>query len=128
MLAAVLFASLLSVPAEVRQPPLLDVPRVQKSLQLAARRRAPKKAPPKSKEPPPPAAAESVPAPSDAPAGAPLGRSNRIEFEGQLIKGQTTKAGEVQILERKDSEIKSMVKRRTSYREEIIKSVFPTVP
>jgi len=128
MLTAVILTSLLSVPAEVRQPLVLDVPQMQKSWQLAARRRAPKKAPPRSKEPPPAAAAESAPAPADAPAAGPIGRSNRIEFEGQLIKGQTTKAGEVQILERKDSEIKSMVKRRTSYREEIIKSVFPTVP
>jgi hypothetical protein len=54
-----------------------------------------------------------------------LRRTTRIEFDAQLIKGQTTKAGEVQILERKDTELKSMVKRRTSFREEIIHTVFP---
>ena len=53
------------------------------------------------------------------------GRATRIEFDAALIKGQTTKAGEVQILERKDTELKSMVKRRTSFREEIIHTVFP---
>jgi hypothetical protein len=53
------------------------------------------------------------------------GGGTRIDFEGMQIKGQTTKAGEVQILERKDTELKSMVKRRTSFREEIIQTVFP---
>ncbi|HUU03929.1 MAG TPA: hypothetical protein VM425_21010 [Myxococcota bacterium] len=70
------------------------------------------------------------PAPDPGAASAPIGggglsRTTRIEFDAQLIKGQTTKAGEVQILERKDSALKSMVTRRTSFREEIIHSVFP---
>ena len=67
---------------------------------------------------------EPAPEPAAEPAAAPAA-STRIEFDAQLIKGQTTKAGEVQILERKDSELKSMVKRRTSFREEIIHTVFP---
>jgi hypothetical protein len=54
-----------------------------------------------------------------------LSGATRIEFDGQQIKGQTTKAGEVQVLERKDTELKSMVKRRTSFRDEIIQTVFP---
>ena len=54
----------------------------------------------------------------------PGGRA-RVDFEAQLIKGQTTKSGEVQILARKDSELKSMVMRRTSFRDEIIETVFP---
>ncbi len=54
----------------------------------------------------------------------PGGRS-RVDFDAMQIRGQTTKSGEVQILERKDTELKSMVKRRTSFREEIIQTVFP---
>ena len=75
-------------------------------------------------EPAPEPAAEPAAAPSAA-SGSTLRRTTRIEFDAHLIKGQTTKAGEVQILERKDTELKSMVKRRTSFREEIIHTVFP---
>jgi hypothetical protein len=96
---------------------------------VARRRRRSKKRRPKPRPRP---AAEPTPAPSPDPgaASAPLGGSGlggttRVEFDAQLIKGQTTKAGEVQILERKDSALKSMVKRRTSFREEIIHTVFP---
>lgn len=97
---------------------------------LARRRRRPRRRRPRRRKPaPPPAApAAATPAPAPSPGGQPLGRvggTTRIEFEGQLIKGQTTKAGEVQVLERRDTELKSMVKRRTSFRQEIIHTVFP---
>ena len=98
---------------------------------LVSAKRRPRRPPPRAAKEPAPspeAAAPPAPAPAEAAVGGPAGRSTRIEFEGQLIKGQTTKAGEVQILERRDSEMKSMVKRRTSFREEIIKSVFPVTP
>ena len=88
------------------------------------RRRRKSKAKPKPK----PVAEESLPdAPSDAGDAVPMGPGGRarVDFEAQLIKGQTTKSGEVQILARKDSELKSMVMRRTSFRDEIIESVFP---
>jgi len=96
------------------------------------RRRARPKPKPKPKPKPVPAdepAAAPEPGPGGGGAGdaiplGPGGRS-RVDFDAMQIKGQTTKAGEVQILERKDSELKSMVKRRTSFREEIILSVFP---
>jgi len=81
------------------------------------------------------------PEPTDSPAAAPEpdpgagtggdaiplgpGGRSRVDFDAMQIKGQSTKAGEVQILERKDTELKSMVKRRTSFRDEIILSVFP---
>ena len=98
---------------------------------LLARRKRP--APVRRKKPKPPPkpapAAEPAPAPEPDPGATaiPLGPGGRtrVDFDAQLIKGQTTKAGEVQILERKDSELKSMVKRRTSFRDEIILSVFP---
>ncbi len=102
------------------------------SATLVAARRRPRRPPPRVKKEEPAAAPESAaPSPAagggDVPIGSPSGRT-RIEFEGLQIKGQTTKAGEVQILERRDSEMKSMVKRRTSFREEIIRSVFPVAP
>ncbi len=93
------------------------------------RRRRKRKAKAKAKpKPKPKAVAEE--APPEAPSGGdavPMGPGGRarVDFEAQLIKGQTTKSGEVQILARKDSELKSMVMRRTSFRDEIIESVFP---
>jgi hypothetical protein len=54
------------------------------------------------------------------------GGRTRIEFmTGSNVFGQTTRPGEVRILERKDSELKSMVKRRTGFQREIIQTVFP---
>jgi hypothetical protein len=50
----------------------------------------------------------------------------RIEFmHGSSVFGQTTQPGEVRILERKDTRLKSMVKRRTGFQKEIIQTVFP---
>ncbi len=79
---------------------------------------------PVKKAEPKPAAAEPQEPTSPPPLGRP-GGPTRVEFEGMQIKGQTTKAGEVQVLERRDTELKSMVKRRTSFRQEIIHTVFP---
>jgi len=91
------------------------------------RRRKKRRTRPKPKPAPDTPAPAPAPEPAAAPAsgGSSLSRTTRIEFDAQLIKGQTTKAGEVQILERKDTELKSMVKRRTSFRDEIIHTVFP---
>jgi hypothetical protein len=50
----------------------------------------------------------------------------RIEFlMGSTVFGQTTQPGEVRILDRRETELKSMVKRRTGFQEEIIQTVFP---
>jgi hypothetical protein len=99
----------------------------QKVARRRKKRRRRRKSRPKPPPPPEPAAEEPATAPVGAGGGGgpSLRRTTRIEFDAQLIKGQTTKAGEVQILERKDTELKSMVKRRTSFREEIIHTVFP---
>jgi hypothetical protein len=96
-----------------------DVVKVARRRKRRKRRKARPKARP---APEPEPAVEPAAAPSG---GGALRRTTRIEFDAHLIKGQTTKAGEVQILERKDTELKSMVKRRTSFREEIIHTVFP---
>jgi len=41
------------------------------------------------------------------------------------IRGQLTRVGEVQLLERKPAEMKSLVKTRDSFRKEIVQSVVP---
>ncbi|MBN2498587.1 MAG: hypothetical protein JXR96_28610 [Deltaproteobacteria bacterium] len=107
--------------------------RAEPAGQLVARRRRkprPRRKPKPKPKPAPAPEAEPAPEPeADSGGGAALpvgpGGRARVDFEAQLIKGQTTKAGEVQILARKDSELKSMVMRRTSFRDEIIQTVFP---
>jgi hypothetical protein len=126
LLAAAFLAADMSF-AMVHQRPSGATITVDDGTSVARRRRRRRKKPkpkPKPVEEPAPAPDPGV-APAPTGGGASLSRTTRIEFDAQLIKGQTTKAGEVQILERKDTELKSMVKRRTSFREEIIHSVFP---
>ena len=48
------------------------------------------------------------------------GLLERIDFGNAFIMGQTIKSGAVYLLKRKKSEIKSMLKSRESYREEIM--------
>lgn len=43
----------------------------------------------------------------------------RVDFDDQLIQGQVNK-GAVHLIERKDSNLGSLVKKRTSYRKEIL--------
>ena len=57
------------------------------------------------------------------------GGRTRIEFMlGSSVFGQTTRPGEVRILERKDTQLRSMVWRRTGFQKEIIQTVFPDYP
>ena len=57
------------------------------------------------------------PAPTQDTSGAHL---NRIDFGNTYIIGQTIKSGAVYLLQRKKSEIKSMLKYREDYRNEIL--------
>lgn len=45
---------------------------------------------------------------------------NRIDFDNAYIMGQTIKSGAVYLLHRKKNEIKSMLKYRENYRDEIL--------
>ncbi len=45
---------------------------------------------------------------------------NRIDFGSSHVMGQTIKSGAVYLMQRKKSEIKSMLKYREDYREEIL--------
>jgi hypothetical protein len=47
-------------------------------------------------------------------------RLNRIDFGNTYIIGQTIKSGAVYLLQRKKSEIKSMLRYRQDYRQEIL--------
>jgi len=65
----------------------------------------------------------------DAGPGAPgLQRSNRMEFDGRLIKGQTAGAGAVFLFERAPRPLPSMVARRTSYLDDTVASVLGSDP
>ncbi len=48
------------------------------------------------------------------------GLLNRIDFGNSYIMGQSIKSGAVYLLQRKKSEIKSMLEYRTDYRKEIL--------
>jgi len=48
----------------------------------------------------------------------------RIDFGNSYILGQTIKSGAVYLLQRKKSDIKSMLKARENYREEILEGIF----
>ena len=76
----------------------------------------------------PPAATPSATATAGgaAPAGgdASLRRGARVEFDGRLVQGQTAKSGAIYLFARKRSELRSMVEERSSYRQEIIGTVY----
>jgi hypothetical protein len=59
--------------------------------------------------------------------GAPPQRGpTRIDFDDRLIQGQTNKSGAVYLYDRKELQTKSMVKRRESFRQEILSTVYDT--
>jgi hypothetical protein len=64
---------------------------------------------------------ESAPVGGGNPA---LQRGQRLEFDGRLVQGQTARSGAVYLFERARSELRSMVRERRSYRDEIIRTVF----
>ena len=51
---------------------------------------------------------------------------NRIDFGNAYILGQSIKSGAVYLMQRKQTEIQSMLKVRQDYRKEIIEA-FPTI-
>jgi len=81
--------------------------------------------------PPPEEKAAASPAPSTSgPAGAPSGEVSvgprgptRIDFDDRLIQGQTNKSGAVYLFDRKELSVRSMVRQRTSFRDQIVKDI-----
>lgn len=71
-----------------------------------------------------PAATDAAPV---AAGGAPPTRGpTRIDFDDRLIQGQTNKSGAVYLYDRKELKIRSMIKKRESFREEIVGSLYDT--
>lgn len=69
----------------------------------------------------------SIPAaPATASAGgAPPQRGpTRIDFDDRLIQGQTNKSGAVYLYDRKELKQRSMIKKRETFREEIVGAVY----
>jgi hypothetical protein len=96
-------------------------------------------APPAKKRPPAPVAAPAarktpptvpVATPGEQPAagdqaGAAATRGpTRIDFDDRLIQGQTNKSGAVYLYDRKELKIRSMIKKRENFRDEIIGSLY----
>lgn len=107
-----------------RVPVAQDSIREADEQQVARRRRKRKRRKKKKK---PKVSPKPAPAPGDREM-VPIGPGGRMRIEfmtGSNVFGQTTQPGEVRILERKDTELKSMVKRRTGFQKEIIQTVFP---
>ncbi len=87
-----------------------------------------------------PAAKKSVPVPvgsSPAPESAPASASSdssgpavrgptRIDFDDRLIQGQSNKSGAVYLYDRKELKIRSMIKKRENFRDEIVGSLYDT--
>lgn len=93
-------------------------------------------APPKKKAPVVPAAATGKKTPasvqSATPDAAPSGDApqssvrgpTRIDFDDRLIQGQSNKSGAVYLYDRKELKIRSMIKKRENFREEIVGSLY----
>jgi len=72
-----------------------------------------------------PAAAAPDAAPSGDSGGAPGVRGpTRIDFDDRLIQGQTNKSGAVYLYDRKELKIRSMIKKRENFRDEIVGSLY----
>jgi hypothetical protein len=70
-------------------------------------------------------ASEAPPASADS-AGAPVRGPTRIDFDDRLIQGQTNKSGSVYLYDRKELKIRSMIKKRDNFRDEIVGSLYDT--
>lgn len=82
---------------------------------LARRRKRQRKAPPPAKQPPPPAAAAKEAAVDAATRQGPT----RVEFDERMLQGQTNKANAIYLFQRRESALRSLVKKRTGFRAEI---------
>lgn len=89
-----------------------------------------KKAPPAAAVKRPSAPVNNSPAPDTAPAangdasGSSVRGPTRIDFDDRLIQGQTNRSGAVYLYDRKELKIRSMIKKRENFRDEIIGSLY----
>ena len=74
-----------------------------------------------------PSVPDSAPAASADSGGAPAVRGpTRIDFDDRLIQGQSNKSGAVYLYDRKELKIRSMIKKRENFRDEIVGSLYDT--
>ena len=83
------------------------------------RRRAKKRRVEKAPPPPPVEKKES-----DLVPAATLRGPTRLDFDDRLIQGQTNKSGAVYLFDRKETGISSMVRRRKSFRQLTIRTIY----
>ena len=67
--------------------------------------------------------------PDAAPAGGDSGGAQvrgptRIDFDDRLIQGQSNKSGAVYLYDRKELKVRSMIKKRENFRDEIVGSLY----
>lgn len=91
---------------------------------------APKKKAAATKKATPPAVALPAGAPEAAAPPAEGSTSmrgpTRIDFDDRLIQGQTNKSGAVYLYDRKELKVRSMIRKRENFRDEIVGSVYDT--
>jgi hypothetical protein len=123
LLAAVAVAFLAAGAAHAGKPP----PKKADPPAAPAKKKGPEK-PENAKSDPrasaPAAPDDAAPTPSNsaggpAPAGGNLRGMSRIEFDDRLIKGQTNKANAIYLFERRESALRSLLKKRTDFHDEI---------
>ncbi len=96
---------------------------------------APKKKAPAAAVPAPAAPKKSTPlngsssggdaAPAGGDSGGPQVRGpTRIDFDDRLIQGQSNKSGAVYLYDRKELKVRSMIKKRENFRDEIVGSLY----
>ena len=66
----------------------------------------------------------AAPAAASAGGAPPQRGPTRIDFDDRLIQGQTNKSGAVYLYDRKELKQRSMIKRRETFREEIVGAVY----
>lgn len=72
---------------------------------------------------PAPSAVEASPA-QESSAAPQVRGPTRIDFDDRLIQGQSNKSGAVYLYDRKELKIRSMIKKRENFREEIVGSLY----
>ena len=66
----------------------------------------------------------AAPATASASGAPPQRGPTRIDFDDRLIQGQTNKTGAVYLYDRKELKQRSMIKKRETFREEIVGAVY----
>jgi hypothetical protein len=88
----------------------------------------PKPVAPTPSAPSVPAAGPSAEAPPPAGSDGATGvrGPTRIDFDDRLIQGQSNKSGAVYLYDRKELKVRSMIRKRDNFRDEIVGSLYDT--